>query len=378
MDNKKMSGQLYRRIIVKLGTSLVTGGTDHLDPEIMSGLVYQMAKLHSKGVEILVVSSGAIAAGRYKLGHFRDHRGIPYKQVLASIGQGQLMNIYDQLFSESGITVAQALLSKSDLTDRAGYLNARNTLLALLELKVICIVNENDVVAIDEIKEEKFGDNDNLSAMVANLVDADLLLILSDIAGLYTADPHRDPSARLIQQVDKIDIGITEIVQGTAGTLGTGGMQTKIEAARLATSSGVAVVIADGRESDVITRITAGEKIGTLFSPVTESLESRKRWMMSGLSTRGKLIVDAGAVEALKKQNRSLLAAGIIRTEGKFQRGDIVNICDPEGNHIGCGITNYNAPDITAIKGIHSKSITDTLGYDYGSEVIHRNNLVIL
>jgi len=378
MDNKKKSGQLYRRIIVKLGTSLLTGGTDCLDRVIMSGLVRQMTKLHGEGIEILVVSSGAIAAGRYKLGHGSDRRGIPYKQVLASIGQGQLMNIYDQLFSESGITVAQALLSKSDLTDRAGYLNARNTLLALLELKVICIVNENDVVAIDEIKEEKFGDNDNLSAMVANLVDADLLLILSDIAGLYTADPHRDPGARLIQQVDKIDADITKLIKGTAGTLGTGGMLTKIEAARLATSSGVTVVIADGREPAVITRIVAGDKIGTLFTPAAGDLESRERWMMSGLSTRGKLTVDTGAVEALKKQRRSLLAAGITQIEGKFQRGDIVNVYDPEGNHIGCGITNYSVSDITAIKGIHSKNIADKLGYDYGSEVIHRNNLVIL
>jgi len=377
VDNKK-SEQSYRRIVVKLGTSLLTGGTDHLDREIMSGLVNQMATLHGQGIEIVVVSSGAIAAGRYKLGRVRDTRGIPYKQVLASIGQGQLMNIYDQLFSESGITVAQALLSKSDLNDRAGYLNARNTLLALLELKVICIVNENDVVAIDEIKEEKFGDNDNLSAMVANLVDADLLLILSDIGGLYTADPHRDTTASLIPQVDEIDSRIIKLVKGTAGSLGTGGMQTKIEAARLATSSGVAVVIADGRETDIITRITAGEKIGTLFTPVAGSLESRKRWMMSGLSTKGKLTVDAGATEALKKQNRSLLAAGITRTEGKFQRGDIVNICDPEGNQIGCGITNYSTSDIITIRGIHSKKIVDTLGYDYGSEVVHRNNLVIL
>ena len=378
MNKKKNSGQLYKRIIVKLGTSLLTGSTDHLDREKMSVLVNQIAKLHSQGVEILVVSSGAIAAGRYKLGRVTDRKGIPYRQVLASIGQGQLMNIYDQLFSESGITIAQALLSKSDLTDRAGYLNARNTLLALMELRVICIVNENDVVSIDEIKEEKFGDNDNLSAMVANLVDADLLMILSDIAGLYTADPHRDSSAMLIQQVDKIDAGITKIVKGTAGTLGTGGMLTKIEAAKLATSSGVTVVIADGREPDVISRIVAGDKIGTLFTPVAGSLESRKRWMMSGLSTRGKLIVDAGAAVALKKQNRSLLAAGITQIEGKFQRGDIVNIFDPEGNHIGCGITNYSISDITAIKGIHSKSIADTLGYDYGSEVVHRNNLVIL
>jgi glutamate 5-kinase len=378
MDNNTKSELLYRRTIVKLGTSLLTGGTDRLDRKIMSGLVNQMATLHSRGVEILVVSSGAIAAGRYKLGRVSDSRSTPYKQVLASIGQGQLMNIYDQFFSESGITVAQALLSKSDLTDRAGYLNARNTLLALLELKVICIVNENDVVAIDEIKEEKFGDNDNLSAMVANLVDADLLLILSDIGGLFTADPNRDPGASLIPQVDEIDSRITNLVKGTPGSLGTGGMQTKVEAAKLATSSGVTVVIADGHQPDIITRIIAGEKIGTLFTPTAGSLESRKRWMMSGLSTKGKLIIDSGAAEAVKKQNRSLLAAGITRTEGEFLRGDIVNICDPEGNHIGCGITNYGTSDITAIKGIHSKNIADTLGYDYGSEVVHRNNLVII
>ncbi len=381
MAEKKKPGHKslsYRRIIVKLGTSLITGGTEHIDREMMSGLVKQMSGLHAQGAELLVVSSGAIAAGRHKLGLARDRRGIPFKQVLASVGQGQLMNIYDRLFSELGITVAQALLSKSDLTDRAGYLNARNTLLALLELKVVCIVNENDVVAVDEIQEAKFGDNDNLSAMVANLVDADLLLILSDVDGLYTADPNRDPSASLIPQVDKIDSKITKLVKGTSGALGTGGMVTKIEAARLATSSGVAVIIARGNEPDIITRVATGEKVGTLFIPAGGSIESRKRWMMSGLSTKGKLVVDAGAAEALRKHSRSLLAAGIVQTEGKFQRGDIVNIFDPEGNNIGCGITNYSASDITTIKGIHSKSITDTLGYDYGSEVVHRNNLVIL
>ncbi len=381
MDNKKQLQQNqnpYKRIVVKLGTSLLTGGTDHLDQDIMSRLVDQMATLHRQGIEMIVVSSGAIAAGRHKLGRGSDSKGIPYKQVLASIGQGQLMNIYDQLFTESGITIAQALLSKSDLNDRAGYLNARNTLLALLELRVICIVNENDVVAIDEIKADKFGDNDNLSAMVANLVDANLLLILSDIAGLYTADPHRDSTASLIPQIDKIDAGIMKLVKGTAGTLGTGGMTTKLEAAKLAMSSGVTVVIADGREPEIIVKITTGERIGTLFTPVAGTMESRKRWMLSGLSTKGRLTVDAGAVQALRQQRRSLLAAGITEAEGKFQRGDIVNIYDPEYNHIGCGITNYNASDIVAIKGLHSKRINDTLGYDFGSEVIHRNNLVIL
>ena len=368
----------YHRIVAKFVTSLLTGGTDRLNQETMSRLVAQMAQLHKHGLELLIVSSGAIAAGRHKLGLARERRGIPFKQVLASVGQGRLMNVYEQLFAQYDITVAQALLTKADLADRSGYLNARNTLLALLELKVLCIVNENDVVAIDETQEAKFGDNDNLSAMVANLIDSDLLLILTDIAGLHTADPRRNPDARLIPQVDRIDSEIEGLVSDTSGNLGTGGMVTKIEAAKLATASGVTVVIADGREPDIILRLAAGEAVGTRFLPGTSQLESRKRWMLSGLSTKGELVVDAGAALALRKQNRSLLAAGILQIEGKFQRGDIVNICDPQGSRLGCGITNYSSADIAAIKGAHSKKIAALLGYDYGSEVVHRNNLVVL
>jgi glutamate 5-kinase len=344
----------------------------------MSTLVAQLAQLHRQGLELLIVSSGAIAAGRHKLGLTKEHKGIPFKQVLASVGQSRLMNVYEQLFAQHNITVAQALLTRADLADRAGYLNTRNTLLALLELRVLCIVNENDVVAVDEIQEAKFGDNDNLSAMVANLVDADLLLILTDIAGLYTADPQRDPDARLIPQVDRIDSEIERLVTDTAGNLGTGGMITKIEAAKLATASGVTVIIADGREPDIILRLAAGETSGTRFQPTTSKLESRKRWMLSGLSTKGKLVVDSGAALALRKQNRSLLAAGITQVEGEFQRGDIVNIYDPQGSQLGCGIANYSSADIAVIKGSHSKKITALLGYGYGSEVVHRNNLVVL
>jgi len=369
---------LYNRIVAKFGTKLLTGGSDHLNQEVMSSLVAQVAQLYHQGLELIVVSSGAIASGRYKLGLTREIRDIPFKQVLASVGQSRLMYAYEQLFSQHGITVAQALLTKADLGDRAGYLNARNTLLALLELRVLCIVNENDVVAVDEIQEAKFGDNDNLSAMVANLVDADLLLILTDIGGLYTADPHRRPDARLIPQVDRIDSEIERLAADTPSQLGTGGMITKIEAAKLATASGVTVVIADGREPDVILRLAAGEAVGTHFPPATSKLESRKRWMLSGLSTKGKLIVDSGAALALKKQKRSLLAAGIKQLEGDFQRGDIVNICDPDGSRLGCGITNYSSADIEIIKGAHSRKIAALLGYDYGSEVVHRNNLVVL
>jgi len=214
--------------------------------------------------------------------------------------------------------------------------------------------------------------------MVANLVDADLLLILTDAAGLYTADPHRDPNARLIPQVDRIDSEIERLAADTPSRLGTGGMITKIEAAKLATASGVTVVIADGREPDIILRLAAGEVIGTCFLPTTSKLESRERWMLSGLSTKGKLVVDSGAALALRKQKRSLLAAGIRQIEGEFQRGDIVNIYDPQGTRLGCGITNYGSSDIDIIKGAHSRKITALLGYDYGSEVVHRNNLVVL
>jgi len=376
-EGSQITNLPYKRIVAKFGTSLLTHGENKLNRNMMSALVSQIAQLHGEGIESLIVSSGAITAGRYKLGLTKKVKGIPYKQVLASVGQSRLMNVYEQLFNEHDITVAQALLTKSDLSDRAGYLNTRNTLLALMELGVICIANENDVVAVDELEEAKFGDNDNLSAMIANLIDADILLILSDIAGLYTDDPHKNPEARLIPQVEKIDKDIESMGNDTTGTLGTGGMATKIEAARLATTSGVTVVIADGREPDVIVRVASGEALGTRFLPVFNRVESRKRWMLSGLSTRGKLVVDSGAVQALINQKRSLLAAGVRQIDGEFHRGDIVNIHDPEGNRIGCGIINYSSDDMQKIKGAHSGKIVPLLGHDYGSEVVHRNNLVV-
>jgi glutamate 5-kinase len=231
----------YKRIVVKLGTSLAA----------------QVAQLHHQGLELVLVSSGAIAAGRHKLGLAKKLRGTPYRQVLAAVGQSRLMDAYGQLFAEHDMAVAQALLTRTDLDDRSGYLNARNTLLALLELRVLCIVNENDVVSVDEIQEAKFGDNDNLSAMVANLVDADLLLMLTNIDGLYTADPQHNPEARLISQVSKIDSNIEQLAVNTSSRLGTGGMTTKIEAAKLATASGVTVIIADGRQPDVILKLAA-------------------------------------------------------------------------------------------------------------------------
>lgn len=372
------SKPLYQRIIAKLGTNLIAGGSGHLDLEVMASVVGQVARLHQQKLEVIIVSSGAIAAGRHRVGSLKERKDIPVKQVLAAIGQSSLMHAYEQLFAWHGITVAQALLTKADMSDRAGYLNARNTLLALLELGVVPIVNENDVVATDEIKESRFGDNDNLSALVANLVDADLLVLLGDVRGLYTADPHLNPEAKLISRVERIDAAIEHLAGDPWSPHGTGGMTTKIESAKLATSSGTAVVIADGKELDVLPRLARGESIGTFFPPVTTRRESRQRWVLSGLARRGKLVVDEGAAVALKKGNKSLLPAGVKEVLGAFQRGDIVDIVDSQNNRIACGISNYSSADIAIIKGAHSDRIVVLLGYEYGAEIVHRNNLVAL
>ena len=380
MKTKKTesSNRVYRRIVVKLGTGLLTGGGNRLDQSVMSNLAAQIAELHGKGAQLVIVSSGAVAAGRHKLGIEGAAKGIPIKQVLASVGQGRLMNTYEKLFDEHHITVAQALLTKSNIAERAGYLNARNTLIALMELGVICIVNENDVVSADEIKENKFGENDILSAMVANLIDADLLMILGDTGGLYTADPKLDPDAKLVPLVKKIDTSVKSLASDSTSGVGTGGMVTKIEAVKLATASGVHVVIAAGKEPGIILKLAAGDKDGTHFPPTKSHLESRRRWMISGLCTKGKIVVDSGAATALKKQNRSLLAAGIKSVEGKFGRGDVVAIYDDQGTQIACGITNYCAADIDIIKGAQSDQITSLLNFDYGPEVVHKNNLALL
>jgi glutamate 5-kinase len=368
----------FKRIVAKFGTSLLTGGSDHLDPVMMSKLADQLSQLHHQGEELVVVTSGAVAAGRHKLGLPKKVKGIPYKQVLSSVGQSHLMYTWENLFNEHDITIAQALLTRAVLCDRAGYLNARNTLLALLELGVVSIINENDVVAIEEIQGARFGDNDNLSAMVANLIDADLLIILSDISGLYTADPGVDPAAKLIPEVKKIDERTFALAGGSRGGLGTGGMLTKLQAARMAAACGIPVIIAKGDEPDILLRLAAGENVGTRFLPTTDKLESRERWMLAGLSAKGNLLIDDGAAEALKKKKGSLLGAGIIEIQGSFQRGDLVNVYDVKSNRLGSGITNYSSEEILKIKGLHSRSISGLLGYDYGSEIIHRNNLVLI
>jgi glutamate 5-kinase len=366
----------YKRIVVKLGTNLITR-EDRLDMETIGRIVAQVAELRRQGVEVIVVTSGAVAAGRSRLGVTRRRRDIPFRQVLASVGQGQLMQAYDTLFSQHEIVVAQALLTRRDLSDRLSYLNARNTLLALLNYKVVPVVNENDAVAVEELAESRIGENDTLAALTANLVDADLLVLLMTRAGLYTADPSLYPDAELVSRVEVIDATV-EAYAGKSETGGSGGMITKLQAARLSTSSGTDVVIASGREPDVLLRLVQGEALGTLFPAAGDRIESRKRWILSGLSVRGSLVVDDGAERALRERKTSLLPAGVKEVCGSFARGETIEVVTASGKRLASGIANYASNEMDVIKGAKSTEIATLLGHDYGAEAVHRDNLVLV
>jgi glutamate 5-kinase len=368
----------YRRIVVKLGTNILTAGTERLDLEMMASLVGQVVRLRRSGFDVVVVTSGGVAAGRQALKTARKRRDLPYRQVLAAVGQVELMQAYHQLFGWHDVVVGQALLTRRDLMSREGYLNARNTLLALLEFGAVPIVNENDTVAVDQIAESRIGDNDNLSAYVANLIDADLLAILTNIGGLYTADPNIDPTARLLERVERITPEIEALAGGAISERAIGGMVTKLQGARLATASGVNVVICSAHEPMVLPRLAEGEAIGTFFPAATDRVESRKRWILSGLSARGRIVIDAGARHALVDLNRSLLPAGVAAVEGPFERGDTVTVVGPTGERLGHGITNYDSADLERIRGRRSDDIEAILGHSFGSEVVHRNNLVMI
>jgi glutamate 5-kinase len=366
----------YQRIVVKLGTSTLTAGTARLAPPQLVDLARQMANLHQQGCEMAVVSSGAIAAGRERLNFPHLPKEIPAKQMLAAIGQPRLMALYEQIFGLYGITVAQVLLTRSDLADRRRYLNSRNTLAAILSQGVIPIVNENDTVATEEIR---VGDNDNLSALVANLIEADLLVLLTDQSGLYTADPRHDPMAQLVREVNGPEIpeSLWQAAGGSANGLGTGGMLTKLQAADLARRSGTTVAIASGSEADVLSRLASGEPAGSMFYPVASAVESRKRYLLAGGRAPGRLYVDEGAAQALQ-QGGSLLPVGVRRVEGKFQRGDTVNVAGADQHDMARGMVNYTSEDLRRICQRHSEEIEAILGYVYGDEVIHRNNMVLL
>ena len=368
----------YRRIVVKAGTSALTSEAG-LDSEMMADLVRQLCQIRDAYGEVLLVTSGAIAAGRSTLGSIIKDVGsdISSRQVFAAVGQSRLMHTYQEMFAKHGAQIAQTLLTIPDLSNRQSYLNVGNTLQRLLELRVVPVVNENDVVAVDEIG-EVFGDNDRLSALVANLVDADLLLILTDTEGLYSADPRNNPDATLITEVDRVDAGIESLAGEELHPWARGGMATKLEAAKLVTTSGIPMVMCHSKADNAVLRAVRGESIGTFFKPASSKLEARKRWMLSGISQRGRIVVDTGAAGALVRDHRSLLPAGIQYVEGEFSRGEAIYVVDSNGVKIACGIANYAARDIGKIQGMNSELIEETLGYHYGQEVVHRNNLVLL
>lgn len=366
----------FQRLVIKVGTSTLTGGSKCLAPPRLVEIARQVAQLRAAGCEVLVVSSGAMAAGRERLGFPQLPKDMPAKQMLAAVGQLRLMALYEQIFSLYNLLIAQVLLTRADLADRRRYLNARTTLTALLMQGIVPVINENDTVATEEIR---VGDNDNLSALVANVVDADLLILLTDQAGLFTANPRTDPAAQLITDITAPEIPpeVWAAAGGVAGSLGTGGMLTKLQAADLARRSGTTVVIASGSEPDALGRLAAGEEFGTRFLPVVTALESRKRYILAGGRAAGGVRVDAGAARALQ-QGRSLLPVGVAAVEADFERGDTIGVTDPDSREIARGIANYRADELRRLLGRRSDEIETVLGYNYGAEVIHRNDLVML
>lgn len=365
----------YRRIVVKLGTSVLTGGQLHLDRAHMVELVRQCAQLHHQGCDVVICTSAAIAVGRARLNFPTLPDNIVSKQLLASVGQAPLHQTWEQLFDLYNIHVGQILLTRADVEIRRRYINARDTLAAMLERKIIPVINENDALAIEEIK---VGDNDNLSALVATLVSADLLLMLTDQPGLYTADPRKDPNATLIPEVLKIDDSLKALAGGSDSGLGVGGMITKLQAADTARRAGADVIIASGQYPEAIQRAANAEPVGTLFPAVATKLESRKRWILAGPKPTGYVCVDPGAVNALQRQGKSLLSAGITNVGKSFERGDTISILDSANQEFARGITAYARNELARIKGHHSEQIRATLGYTYGPSVVHRNDMVLL
>lgn len=364
------------RIVLKLGTSTLTAGGKTISAPRLIDLARQITAAQAQGNQMVLVSSGAIAAGRETLGFPALPRYLPAKQMLAAVGQPRLMAIYEQYFGIYSARVAQILLTRADLADRRRYLNARNTFEALLQHGVLPIVNENDTLATEEIR---FGDNDNLSAQVANLIEADLLILLTDQDGLYTANPLLDANAKLIREIGPEPFGdeLWQAAGGSASRLGTGGMITKLQAADLARHAGATVVIANGALPDVLLRLANGEALGTRVLPAANKLEARKRYILSGSRAAGEIRVDAGAARALTRGG-SLLPAGVVSLTGVFEHGDTVRIISPDGRAVAVGLTGYSSDDLLKLCGRQSAEIETILGYTFGDEVIHRSNMILL
>ncbi|AWI05364.1 glutamate 5-kinase [Clostridium drakei] len=374
MELRKKYLKNVKKIVVKVGSSTLTHKSGFLNLNQIEKIVRQIADLHNEGKEVVLVTSGAIAAGIGKLGLKRRPKTIPEKQAAAAVGQGILMHMYEKIFSEYGKVAAQILITKDDISHRTRFLNARNTFLALAEMGVIPIVNENDAIIVDEIK---FGDNDTLSATVASFVEADLLILLSDIEGLYDSNPRVNANAKLIHEVKEITEEIENFAGGAGSSLGTGGMTTKISAGRISTAAGVSMVIANGEHENVIRDIVNLKEVGTLFAPNEHPLPLRKHWITFSTDIKGKLVVDDGAFEAIFYNHKSLLPKGLVNVEGFFEQGQIISIENLKGIEIGRGITNYSSSEIEQIKGLNSDEIEDKLGYKNYDEIIHCNNMVI-
>lgn len=364
-----------RRLVVKVGSSLVTNDGRGLDQAAIARWAAQIAALRAAGKEVVLVSSGAIAEGMQRLGWAKRPKEIHELQAAAAVGQMGLAQVYESEFARHGIRTAQVLLTHGDLADRERYLNARSTLLTLLGLGVVPIINENDTVVTDEIK---FGDNDTLGALVANLIEGDALIILTDQRGLYTADPRKDPNARFVDEAQAGTPDLEQMAGGAGTSIGKGGMLTKILAAKRAAKSGAHTIIASGREDNVLARLANGEAIGTQLRAQTGRMAARKQWMIDHLQLRGRVVLDAGAVEKLTAGGKSLLPIGVTEVQGEFARGEVISCVDAAGREVARGLTNYSSAEARLIARKASSEIEAVLGYVSAAELVHRDNLVLL
>jgi glutamate 5-kinase len=362
-----------KRVVIKIGSGVISNG-DGIDLDRIASLCADVDQLRKRGYEVVLVSSGAIAAGKADLGITGRPQTIPLKQAAAAIGQSRLMRAYKDALRSHGLKAAQVLLTRDDLANRRRYLNARNTLMTLLEYGVVPIINENDTVVVDEIR---FGDNDNLSAMVTNLVEAQLLAVLSDVDGLYDCDPRSNPQAQLVSEVERITPEIEAMAGEEISDLGTGGMATKIKAAKRATLYGAGMAIINGLEAHNLLHLFDGHELGTYFLPSRDPMAARKHWIAFTKKPRGKFLLDDGARKAILDGGKSLLPSGIKQIEGGFERGDAVRLCSMEGVEFAKGVTNYNASELSRIMGRKTCEIEALLGYKYGDEIVHRDNLVL-
>lgn len=363
------------RIVVKVGSSSLTQPSGQLDPFCMSRLVSDIVKVLDSDIEVVLVSSGSVAAGTGRLGLKETPRNMPEKQAAAAVGQGFLLQTYEQLFNQYGKTVGQVLLTRGDLAHRKRYLNARNTLSALLNYGVLPIINENDTVAVEEIR---VGDNDRLSALTACLVDSDLLIILSDIDGVYSSNPQTNEDAQLIPIIHDPVSGLDNLEEGAGSRFGTGGIKTKFQAAQIVTASGIPMIVANAAEPSVLQRIVKGDELGTLFVPGPHRLHTKKRWIGFGSDTKGKILVDSGAEAAVIHRGKSLLPSGIVDTEGSFEAGDVVAVVGSGETEIAKGMVDYSSAEIQRIKGCQSEEIEKILGYKRLDAIIHRDNLTVI